>query len=148
MSVVPPEFRPGIVICPVKLSYIQLPSGRPVLPVCLLSVCTTGMRAHSDNAFPDNGGKSRWRLLAAFAIKRQARSIQSSKATSMLPSRRFPPTIFSLSIRITCTPPRQRFCLRLLPLIIADRKHFVKVNINCKECPLYLGIIVLFIKFV
>ena len=67
---------------------------------------------HSDIASLDNGGNLRWSLL------RNLCSIQSSKATSMLPSRRFSPTIFSLFFRNSMYSSSST----LLPVI---------VNYNC-----------------
>jgi len=37
-------------------------------------------------------------------------SVHGLKATSIPPSRRFTPTIFSLGFRWVCTPPSQRLC--------------------------------------
>lgn len=68
---------------------------------------------HSDIASPDNGGNLRWSLLGIPSMEiismKFICSIQSSKATSILPSRKFSPATFSLFIRIVRTPPRQCF---------------------------------------
>lgn len=74
----------------------------------------------SDIASPDNGGNLRWSLLSDGNCALPVCSIQSSKATSILPSRKFSPATFSLFIRkelsallpyspTVCTPPRQCF---------------------------------------
>ena len=70
MSVVPPKFRNSSALTTIRES------------------CT-----HSDIASLDNGGNLRWSLLRIIC------SVQSSKATSILPSRKFSPTTFSLFIR-------------------------------------------------
>ena len=70
MSVVPPNFR--------KI---------------LRSLQYGNQNCNSDIASPDNGGNLRWSLLGIIC------SIQSSKATSILPSRKFSPATFSLFIR-------------------------------------------------
>lgn len=79
-----------------------------------MTICTLSIRDNSflkiiRYRFPFNGGNFRWSLL------RLIFSVHSSKATSIPPSRRFSPTIFSLYFGRVCTPPCQRHfvCVRL-----------------------------------
>lgn len=87
--------------------------GSAVPPLFRSEICTLSIRDISADiryCFPRNGGKFRWSLLGI------SLSVHSSEATSIRPSRRFPPAIFSLCFRSACTPPRQRHfaCVRFL----------------------------------
>ena len=94
MSAVPPNFRKNSALNTMREQY------KPNQ--------INSLRIHSDIASLDNGGNLRWSLLR-ITHQERFRSIQSSKATSILPSRKFSPATFSLFIRIVCTPPRQCF---------------------------------------